>query len=85
MLQNNGPLGPRDFHSPRVSGISCCRRLEDAERAAGQLEQRRGCIFGLDCMHSGGLACLHSNHISQQPQNQVECVNSLIDYGAAAI
>ena len=59
--------------------------MENSERAAGKFEDSGGGIFGFDFVKQRAGASLHANNITEQPEEQVDGVDALIDQGAAAI
>ena len=59
--------------------------MKTAERAACKLKQSRGRVFRFNLMELGGRQRLHARNVSEQPEQQINRVNALIDQRAAAV
>ena len=64
-------------------GGSC--DVKNAESAAGEFENGGGGVFGFDLMKKRAGASFHANDITEQPEEQVDGVDALIDQSAAAV
>jgi hypothetical protein len=85
VLENYGALGAGDFDAARVAGIGGGGGVENAQRAAGEFEDGCGGVFGFDFMKQSGGAGLNASDITEEPEEQVNGVDALIDEGAAAV
>src|SRR5262249_39800561 len=73
------------LEAPRIAGVDRRRRLEDSEGPVGELEKRYEGVLCFDVMQRRGHAGLHVRRISKQPDQQIDCVYSLVDECAAAV
>lgn len=85
MFEDDGAFGAGDFDAARIAGVGGRGGVENSERAAGKFEDSGGGIFGFDFVKQRAGASLHANNITEQPEEQVDGVDALIDQGAAAI
>ena len=79
------PSDPLTSSAARVAGIRRRCRFEDAERAARELDDRRGRVFDLDRMQPRRRPRGHLRHGAEQPVQQVDRVDALIHQRAAAV
>src|SRR5580693_2379188 len=75
----------RDLDAAWVAGIGCGRGVKNTERAAGKLKRGDGGVFGFDFVKQSGSSCLHANDVTEQPEQEIDSVDALIDYSAAAV
>lgn len=85
VLENDGAFRAGDFDAARIAGISGGGSVENAQGAAGEFEDGDGGVFGFDLVKLSGGAGLNANDITEQPEEQIDSVNALIDQGAAAV
>src|SRR6266403_1110938 len=85
MLEDDGAFRAGNFDAARIAGIGGSSDVEKAERAAGEFEDGGGGIFSFDLVEQRGGAGLDANDITEQPEEQIDGVNALIDQSAAAV
>src|SRR6266481_504044 len=85
VFENYGTLGAGDFDAARVAGIGGGGGVENTQSAAGEFEDGCGGVFGFDFMKQSGGAGLNASDITEEPEEQVNGVDALIDEGAAAV
>jgi len=85
VLEDDGAFGAGDFDAARVAGIGGSSDMENAESAAGKFEDGGGGVFGFDLVKKSAGASLHANDVTEEPKEQINGVDALIDEGAAAI
>src|SRR6266699_293058 len=85
VLEDDGAFGAGDFHAARVAGIGGGGRVENAQGAASKFENGGGGVFGFDLVKKRADTGLDANAVTEQPQEQVDGVDTLIEQGAAAV
>ena len=85
MLEDDGAFGAGDFDAARVAGIGGSRGMENAECAAGEFEDGGGGVFGFDVVKKSAGTGLYANDVTEEPEEQIDGVDALIDQGASAI
>src|SRR6266699_3480139 len=85
VLEHDGALGAGDFDAAGIAGISGGGSVENAQGAASKFENGGGGVFGFDLVKKCAGTGLHANHVTQQPEEQINSVNTLINQGAAAV
>src|SRR5712664_2741381 len=83
VFENDGAFGAGDFDTARVAGISGGGGVENAQGSAREFEDGDGGVFGFDLVKQRGGAGLNSSDVTEEPQEQIGGVNTLIDQGAA--
>src|SRR5207302_9103035 len=82
---NDGTFGAGDFDAARIAGIGGRGGVENAESAGGEFEDGGGAVLGFDLVKKRAGTGLHANDVTEEPEEQVDGVDALIDQGASAI
>src|SRR5260370_3833999 len=85
VFENDGSFGAGDFDAAGIAGIGGGGGVENAQGAAGEFEDGDGGVFGFDFVKLGGGARLNASDVTEEPQEQIDGVDALIDQGAAAV
>src|SRR5260370_15031255 len=85
VLEDDGDFSAGDFDAAGVAGIGGGGRVENAEGAASEFENGGGGVFGFDLVKKRADTGLHANDVTEEPKEQVDGVDTLIDQGAAAV
>src|SRR5580692_738136 len=85
VFENNRAFRPGNLHTAWVARVRGSGGVKNTQGSAGKLERRHGRIFGLDFMQQRSGARLHVNDITKQPEQQIDCVDALIDQRTAAV
>jgi len=85
VLEDYGAFGASDVEAARVAGIGGSGGEERAEGAAGKFERGDGGIFGFDFVQHGGGAGLHASYIAEEPEQEVDGVDGLVDERTATV
>ena len=85
MFEDDGAVGARNFDAARVTGICGGGGMKNAEGAACKLKQSRGRVFRFNLMELSGCLRLHARNVPEQPEQQINCVNALIDQRPTAV
>src|SRR6266403_3435200 len=85
VLEDDGAFGAGNFDAARIAGIGGGSGVENAQGAAREFENGGGGVFGFDLVKLRGGAGLDAYDITEQPEEQIDGVNALIDQSAAAI
>ncbi len=85
MVEDDGAFGAGNFDAARVAGIGGGSGVENAQGAAVEFEDGGGGVFGFDLVEQRGGAGLDASDFTEQPEEQIDGVNALIDQRAAAI
>src|SRR6266849_5034673 len=85
VLEDYGAFGAGDFEAARVAGIGGGGGEERADGAAGEFEGGDGGVFCFDFVQDGGGAGLHANYIAEEPEEEIDGVDGLVDERAAAV
>jgi hypothetical protein len=85
VLEDDGAFGAGDFDAARIAGIGGVSGVEKAQGAAREFEDGCSGIFGFDLVKLRGGAGLHAHDITEQPEEQIDGVDALIDQRAATI
>src|SRR4029077_4546562 len=72
VFEDDRAFGAGDFDAAGVTGISGGRGMENSECTAGEFERGDSGVFGFDFVKQRGRASLHTNHITEQPEEQVD-------------
>ncbi len=85
VLEDYGSFGTGDFETARVAWIGGGSSEERADGAAGEFEGGDGGVFGFDFVQDGDGAGLHANYIAEEPEEEIDGVDGLVDERAAAV
>src|SRR5712672_1829907 len=85
VFEGDGAGGAGDFDAAGVARVSGGGGVKNAKSAAGKFEDGGSGIFDFDFVKKGTDAGLHANDVAEQPEQQVNGVDALIDEGAAAV
>src|SRR6266849_1217 len=85
VLEDYGAFGAGDFEAAGVTGIGGGGGEQRADGAAGEFEGCDGGVFGFDFVQHGGGAGLHANYIAEEPEEEIDGVDGLVDERAAAV
>src|SRR6202171_3507359 len=78
-------FGGGDFEAAGIPGICGGGSEKRGYGAAGEFEVSDGGVFGFDFVQEGGCAGLQTHYVAEQPEEQVDGVDGLIDEGAATV
>ena len=85
LLENHRAFGTGQFDAPRIAGIYRCCGLQDAECATLEFQYCRKRIFRFDRVKFGPHCRLHVPDLPEEPQKQVDCMDSLIDESCTSV
>ncbi len=85
VLEDCGAFGAGDFEAARIAGIGGGGGEERADGAAGEMQSGDGGVFGFDFVQDGGGASLDAEHVAEEPQEEIDGVDGLVDERAAAV
>src|SRR5580704_4438147 len=85
VFENDGAFSAGDFDPARVARIRGGGGMKNTQGAAGKFERRDSSILGFNFVEQRGSACLHANNIAEQPKQQIDSMNALIDQRTAAV
>jgi len=78
-------FGAGDFEAAGVAGIRGGGGEQRADGAAGEFQVGDGGVFGFDFVQDGGGAGLDANYIAEEPEEEIDGVNGLVDECAATV
>src|SRR5205823_6375538 len=85
VLQDDGALGAGDLDAAGVARIGSSGGVNNSQGAASEFEDGCGGVLGFDLVKKCGGAGLHASDITEEPKEQIDGVNALIDQGSAAV
>ena len=84
-LDHHGPLGAGDLDAARVARPGRGRGLERRDRLRLELQQRQRHVLALDRVQRRGREAQHARHVAEQPEQEVDGVDALVDERGAAV